>query len=159
MANIAIYPGTFDPITNGHLDLIIRASKLFEKVIVGVANSPSKKPLFDLNERVSLISTITQAYSNVSVIGFNGLLVNLAKEHNANVLVRGVRAVADFEYEFQLANVNRNLYPTLETIFLTPIEKNSYISSTIVKEVAKHGGSVTDFVTPEIELALKNKFS
>lgn len=159
MSHTAIYPGTFDPITNGHLDLIERTSKLFSHVIVAVANSPSKKPLFDLNERVELVEQVIKPLNNVKVIGFSGLLVDLAKEHNAGVLVRGVRAVADFEYEFQLTNVNRNLYPSLETIFLTPLEKNSYISSTIVKEVARHGGKVTDFVAPQIELALKQKLA
>lgn len=159
MSHIAIYPGTFDPITNGHLDLIERTSKLFSQVIVAVANSPSKQPLFDLNERVELVKHVIKPLNNVKVIGFSGLLVDLAKEHNADVLVRGVRAVADFEYEFQLTNVNRNLHPDLETIFLTPLEKNSYISSTIVKEVAKHGGKVADFVAPQIEQALKIKFS
>ncbi len=159
MAHTAIYPGTFDPITNGHLDLIKRASYLFDKLIVGVANSPSKQPLFDLNERVDLIKQVIKPFNNVTVIGFSGLLVDLAKDQQASVLVRGVRAVADFEYEFQLANVNRNLYPKLETIFLTPLEKNSYISSTIVKEVAKHGGNVNDFVAPEIAQALTKKLS
>ncbi|WAJ70034.1 pantetheine-phosphate adenylyltransferase [Catenovulum adriaticum] len=159
MAHIAIYPGTFDPITNGHLDLIERTSKLFNQVIVAVANNSSKQPLFDLTERVELVEQVIKPLHNVKVIGFSGLLVDLAKEHKADVLVRGVRAVADFEYEFQLTNVNRNLHPALETIFLTPLEKNSYISSTIVKEVAKHGGKVADFVAPKIEQALKIKFS
>lgn len=152
-------PGTFDPITNGHLDLIERTSKLFNQVIVAVANNSSKQPLFDLTERVELVEQVIKPLHNVKVIGFSGLLVDLAKEHKADVLVRGVRAVADFEYEFQLTNVNRNLHPALETIFLTPLEKNSYISSTIVKEVAKHGGKVADFVAPKIEQALKIKFS
>ncbi|MER2492461.1 pantetheine-phosphate adenylyltransferase [Catenovulum sediminis] len=159
MSIIAIYPGTFDPITNGHIDLIERASRMFTQLIVGVANSPSKKPLFNLTERVELVEKVTTHLNNVSVIGFSGLLVDLAKENKATVLVRGVRAVADFEYEFQLANVNRSLYPALETIFLTPIEKNSYISSSIVKEVARHGGDVSNFVAAVVATRLRDKLT
>ncbi|EWH09148.1 phosphopantetheine adenylyltransferase [Catenovulum agarivorans DS-2] len=155
----AIYPGTFDPITNGHLDLIERASRMFDQIIIGVANSPSKQPLFDLNERVSLTKHVTNHLNNVEVIGFSGLLVDLAKAQNASVLVRGVRTVGDFEYEFQLANVNRSLHPALETIFLAPSEKNSYISSTIVKEVARHGGSVAHFVDDWVGEQLQDKLN
>ncbi|MDP2545828.1 pantetheine-phosphate adenylyltransferase [Photobacterium damselae subsp. piscicida] len=146
MTTRVIYPGTFDPITNGHLDLIERAAAMFDTVIVGVAYNPTKKPLFDLNERVALAQSVTQHLPNVEIVGFSGLLVNFAKEHNANVLVRGLRAVSDFEYEFQLANMNRRLMPELETVFLTPAEENSFISSTIVKEVALHKGDVSQFV-------------
>lgn len=152
-----IYPGTFDPITNGHLDLIERAAAMFDHVIVGIAASPSKKPLFNLQERVELASQITQHLENVTIVGFSGLLVDFAKEYQANVLVRGLRAVSDFEYEFQLANMNRRLMPELETVFLTPAEENSFISSTIVKEVALHKGDVTQFVDPHVTAELIKK--
>ncbi|WP_305373733.1 pantetheine-phosphate adenylyltransferase [Photobacterium leiognathi] len=158
MTTRVIYPGTFDPITNGHLDLIERAAAMFDHVIVGVAFNPSKKPLFDLNERVELAGKITKHLDNVEIVGFSGLLVDFAKEHNANILVRGLRAVSDFEYEFQLANMNRRLMPELETVFLTPAEENSFISSTIVKEVALHKGDVSQFVDPLITEALLKKF-
>ncbi|PQJ68146.1 pantetheine-phosphate adenylyltransferase [Photobacterium angustum] len=158
MTTRVIYPGTFDPITNGHLDLIERAAAMFDHVIVGVAFNPSKKPLFDLNERVELAGKITQHLDNVEIVGFSGLLVDFAKERNANILVRGLRAVSDFEYEFQLANMNRRLMPELETVFLTPAEENSFISSTIVKEVALHKGDVSQFVDPLITEALLEKF-
>ncbi|PSV30429.1 MULTISPECIES: pantetheine-phosphate adenylyltransferase [unclassified Photobacterium] len=158
MTTRVIYPGTFDPITNGHLDLIERAAAMFDHVIVGVAFNPSKKPLFDLNERVELAGKITKHLDNVEIVGFSGLLVDFAKERNANILVRGLRAVSDFEYEFQLANMNRRLMPELETVFLTPAEENSFISSTIVKEVALHKGDVSQFVDPLITEALLEKF-
>ncbi|WP_318401718.1 pantetheine-phosphate adenylyltransferase [Photobacterium leiognathi] len=158
MTTRVIYPGTFDPITNGHLDLIERAAAMFDHVIVGVAFNPSKKPLFDLNERVELAGKITTHLDNVEIVGFSGLLVDFAKEHNANILVRGLRAVSDFEYEFQLANMNRRLMPELETVFLTPAEENSFISSTIVREVALHKGDVSQFVDPLISTALLEKF-
>jgi len=150
----AIYPGTFDPVTNGHTDLIERASRLFNQVIVGIAASPSKKPLFDLAHRVEMLEQVTQHLPNVTVIGFSGLLVDFAEENNAKVLIRGLRAVSDFEYEFQLANMNRRLSPDLESVFLTPAEENSFISSTLVKEVALHRGDVSQFVHPVVEAAL-----
>jgi len=150
----AIYPGTFDPVTNGHIDLVERASKLFTEVIVGVANSPSKKPRFTLEQRVNLAKAVTQHLDNVIVVGFSGLLVDFAKQYQATVLVRGLRAVSDFEYEFQLANMNRRLHPDLESVFLTPSEKNSFISSTLVKEVALHGGDVSQFVPDIVSDAL-----
>ncbi|WP_286234285.1 pantetheine-phosphate adenylyltransferase [Thalassotalea sediminis] len=155
----AIYPGTFDPVTNGHLDLIERASKLFSTVVVGVAASPSKQPMFNLDQRVALIQQVTSKLDNVTVVGFTGLLVNFAKEHQANVLIRGLRAVSDFEYEFQLANMNRRLSPELESIFLTPAEENSFISSSLVKEVAIHQGDVSDFVHPAVKEALEAKLN
>ncbi|WP_440875261.1 pantetheine-phosphate adenylyltransferase [Thalassotalea sp. PLHSN55] len=150
----AIYPGTFDPVTNGHSDLIERASRLFNEVIVGVAASPSKKPLFDLQKRVAMIEEVTKDLDNVSVVGFSGLLVDFAKNNQANVLIRGLRAVSDFEYEFQLANMNRRLSPDLESVFLTPAEENSFISSTLVKEVAIHQGDVSQFVHPFVKTEL-----
>lgn len=159
MHSKAIYPGTFDPITNGHYDLIERAANLFQQVVVGIAESPSKKPLFSLQERVILAQQVTENLPNVAVVGFSGLLVNFAKEHDATVLVRGLRAVSDFEYEFQLANMNRRLFPELESVFLTPAEENSFISSTLVKEVALHGGDVTGFVDNRVADALQQKFA
>ncbi len=153
----AIYPGTFDPVTNGHTDLIERASHLFSEVIVGVAASPSKQPRFDLAQRVAMIEAVTKDLENVTVVGFSGLLVDFAKAHQANVLIRGLRAVSDFEYEFQLANMNRRLAPELESVFLTPSEENSFISSTLVKEVALHHGDVSQFVHPVVKQALEKK--
>ena len=139
----AIYPGTFDPVTNGHADLIERAS-------------PSKKPHFDLAQRVTLLEEVTQHLPNVTIVGFSGLLIDFAREHKAQVLIRGLRAVSDFDYEFQLANMNRRLAPDLESVFLTPAEKNSFISSTLVKEVALHNGDVGQFVHPIVKQALEN---
>lgn len=154
----AIYPGTFDPITNGHADLIERAANMFTHVTVGIAANPSKKPLFDLDERVELAQQITAHLDNVDVFGFTGLLVDFASKHKATILIRGLRAVSDFEYEFQLANMNRRLNPDLESVFLTPSEENSFISSTLVKEVALHGGDVSGFCHPIVQQALMNKF-
>ncbi|SQH74674.1 pantetheine-phosphate adenylyltransferase [Shewanella benthica] len=153
----AIYPGTFDPVTNGHTDLIERAARLFKQVVIGIAANPSKQPLFSLEQRVELIKLVTAHLDNVEVVGFTGLLVDFAKEQDASVLVRGLRAVSDFEYEFQLANMNRRLSPDLESVFLTPAEENSFISSTLVKEVAHHGGDVSQFVHPAVSKALLKK--
>ncbi|NTS75699.1 pantetheine-phosphate adenylyltransferase [Catenovulum sp. SM1970] len=150
----AIYPGTFDPITNGHIDLISRASKLFSKVIVGVANNPTKKPMFDLTQRVELAEQSLAHYQNAEVVGFSGLLVHFAQQHNANVLLRGLRTTIDFEYELQLATANKRLHKELESIFLPPSEDNAFISSTLVKEIAIHGGDITDFVSAPVKAAL-----
>ena len=155
----ALYPGTFDPITNGHADLIERASQLFSHVIVAIASNPSKKPLFTLKERVEMIKKVTADLPNVEVVGFTGLLSDFADEQNATILIRGLRAVSDFEYEFQLANMNRRLNPKLESVFLTPAEENSFISSTLVKEVALHRGAVSGFCHPVVEKALKDRLS
>ena len=155
----AIYPGTFDPVTNGHTDLIQRASQLFNEVIVGVAASPSKKPLFDLNKRVALIEEVTKHLPNVKVVGFSGLLVDFAKSNQANVLIRGLRAVSDFEYEFQLADMNRRLVPQADSIFLTPDNHLSYISSTLIREIAVLGGNVEEFVHPSVAKALTTHFN
>lgn len=154
----AIYPGTFDPITNGHADLIERAAKMFTEVTVGIASNPSKKPLFSLDERVELIKKVTEHLDNVNVIGFTGLLADFADQQQAAILIRGLRAVSDFEYEFQLANMNRRLNPKLESVFLTPAEENSFISSTLVKEVALHRGDVQGFCHPVVQKALRDKF-
>jgi pantetheine-phosphate adenylyltransferase len=155
----AIYPGTFDPITDGHLDLIARASKLFDKVIVAVAINPGKAPLFSLEERVDMAMQTTDLYPNVTIIGFSNLLVECAKEQGANVILRGLRAVSDFEYEFQLAGMNRRLSPDLETMFLTPAEQYEFISSSMIREVAKLKGDVSSFVPDYVEQRLIEKFA
>jgi pantetheine-phosphate adenylyltransferase len=157
MKTIAIYPGTFDPITNGHIDLVNRATRLFDEVILAIAANPTKQPMFSLAERVQLAESIFQHNAKVRVLGFSGLLANFAREHQAQVLLRGVRAVADFEYEFQLASMNRQLNPDLDSLFMTPSEKNMFISSTLVKEVARHGGDVSNFVAPNVLQALQLK--
>lgn len=153
----AIYPGTFDPLTNGHADLVLRAARLFDSVVVAVAANPSKQPLFSLEERVALAKQAFLDSPNVSVIGFSGLLADFGKTQQAHVLIRGVRAVADFEYEFQLASMNRSLNPALDSIFMTPSEKNTFISSTLVKEVCRHGGDVASFVPEHVQQALQQK--
>lgn len=158
MAKIVLYPGTFDPITNGHFDLIQRAARLFDKVIVSVAKSEGKNPLFNVQQRVELVKEVVKDISNVEVCGFSGLLVDFAVEKKANALLRGLRAVSDFEYEFQLALMNRRLAPKLESLFLTPAEQHSFISSTLVREVAELGGDVTEFVPEAVQNALKNKY-
>lgn len=155
----AIYPGTFDPITDGHLDIIIRASKLFKKVIVAVAVNQGKTPLFSLEERVMMVEEVTVNLSNISIIGFNNLLVDCAKEHDASVVLRGLRAVSDFEYEFQLAGMNRRLSPELETMFLTPAEQYEFISSSMIREIAKLKGDVSSFVPKCVEDRLIKKFT
>jgi len=142
----AVYPGTFDPITNGHEDLIQRASRLFGHVIVGVAHSQAKRPFFSLEERVTLAREVLAPYKNVSVKGFAGLLSEFVKEQKASVIVRGLRAVSDFEYEFQLAGMNRRLAPGVETLFLTPSDKYLFLSATIVREIAVLGGDISSFV-------------
>lgn len=154
---IAIYPGTFDPITRGHGDLIERAARLFERVIVAVAASPTKTPCFSLEERVSLAKEALAGYSNVEVQGFDILLADFARACKAQVLLRGLRAVSDFEYEFQLANMNRYLVSEVETLFLTPAEQYAYISSSLVREVAALGGNVSPFVHPCVMTALAQR--
>ena len=153
--NTAIYPGTFDPITNGHSDLVGRASRLFDRVVVAVAASPKKKPLLSLDERVELAKTALSHLPNVEVIGFDCLLANLVRDQQANIILRGLRAVSDFEYEFQLANMNRKLAPQAESLFLTPAEHLSYISSTLIREIAALGGDVDQFVHPAVASVLK----
>ena len=153
----AVYPGTFDPMTMGHVDLVKRASKLFDSVIIAIASSDSKKPMFSLKERIEIGNKIFADDPKVEVVGFSGLLVNFAKDNDANILIRGLRVVADFEYEFQLANMNRAMSPDIESVFLTPKEEYSYISSSLVKEIATMGGDVTRFVDPVTLDALNQK--
>jgi pantetheine-phosphate adenylyltransferase, bacterial len=153
----AVYPGTFDPMTMGHVDLVKRASKLFDLVIIAIASSDSKKPMFSLEERIEIGNKIFADDPKVEVVGFSGLLVNFAKDNDANILIRGLRVVADFEYEFQLANMNRAMSPDIESVFLTPKEEYSYISSSLVKEIAMMGGDVTRFVDPVTLEALNQK--
>ncbi len=152
-----IYPGTFDPITNGHLDLIERAADMFDEVIVAVAESPSKNTMFTLEERVSFVKDVTAHLNNVTAQGFSGLMVDFARDVNANVLIRGLRTTVDFEYEFGLTNMYRRLLPGLESVFLTPAEEYAFISSTIVREVAIHGGDVSAFVPKIVADAMHSK--
>ena len=144
----AIYPGTFDPITRGHEDLVRRAASLFDHVILAIAESPAKRPLFTLEERVSMAQEILGDLPNIEVCGFNNLLMNFVHEKRAKVIVRGLRAASDFEYEFQMAGMNRNLYPQVETVFLTPGEQYMFVSATMVREIARLGGDVSKFVQP-----------
>jgi len=155
----AIYPGTFDPITNGHLDLIARASKLYHKVIVAVAVNRNKSPLLTFEERVALTKAVTPEFSNVEVLGFDNLLADFAKQQGADVILRGLRAVSDFEYEFQLASMNRRLAPQLETVFLTPAEQYEFISSSIIREIAQLHGDVSGFVPDAVHRQLNQKFA
>lgn len=153
-----IYPGTFDPITNGHTDLVERAARLFDRVIVAIASSRRKGPLFSLEERVALVKQVLAHVDNVDVMGFDILLVDFAKQQKASGILRGLRAVSDFEYEFQLANMNRAIAPEVESLFLTPADNLSYISSTLVKEIGSLGGDVSKFVHPLVVQAMNQKF-
>jgi pantetheine-phosphate adenylyltransferase len=157
MNTTAIYPGTFDPITNGHIDLVQRASKLFDRVIIAIAINPSKTPTFSLDERVALAEQTLAGLKNVEVCGFNGLLIDVAQQKGAKVILRGLRAVSDFEYEFQLAGMNRKMNAEIETMFLTPAEQYTYISSSLVREIASLSGDVSQFVAPCVDQALKAK--
>lgn len=154
----ALYPGTFDPITLGHIDIIERALRLFDEITIAIATSESKTPLFSLEERIEHIDTIFKDNKNVHAISFTGLIVDLAKQEGVTMLIRGLRAVSDFEYEFQLANMNRAMSPDIESVFLTPKAKFSFLSSTLVREIASMGGEVSAFVDPVVEQALKNQF-
>jgi len=153
-----VYPGTFDPITNGHVDLIERASKLFDKIVVGIASNQKKSPLFTIDERIQLATEAVKHLDNVEIKGFDYLLVNFVKDCNAEAVMRGLRAVSDFEYEFQLANMNRALNPELESIFLTPSEQFSYISSSLIREISALNGDASKFVPPHVAAALLEKF-
>ena len=156
--NTAVYPGTFDPVTNGHSDLVERASRLFDRVVVAVAASPKKQPLLPLDERVRLAALVTEHLPNVEVTGFDNLLAEFVRDHQANIILRGLRAVSDFEYEFQLADMNRRLAPGVESIFMTPANHLSYISSTLIREIASLGGDISEFVHPEVAAALHRQF-
>jgi len=156
----AMYPGTFDPITLGHEDLVRRASTLFKKVVVAIADNPSSKaPMFTTDERVAMAASALADIDNVEVTGYAGLTVDYARDHGLRVIIRGLRAVSDFEYEFQLANMNRHLTDEVETAFLTPTEKYTFISSSLVREVAELGGDVSEFVSPKVKLALLERCS
>jgi len=158
-ARVAVYPGTFDPITNGHIDLVSRAAPLFDRVIVAVADSSSKHPALGLAERIGLARTALGGAANVEVRGFDTLLADFVEEVGAGVILRGLRAVSDFEYEFQLASMNRHLIPAAETLFLTPAEQYSFISSSLVREIARLGGDVSGFVHPAVVEALRTHYS
>ncbi len=155
----AIYPGTFDPITNGHTDLIARAASVFGHVIVAVAVDTGKATFLDVEQRVALVREAIAPQTNVSVVAFNGLLVDFCEQQQAGVVIRGLRAVSDFEYEFQLASMNRRLAPQIETLFLTPAEQYSFISSSLVREIARLGGDVAEFVHPAVQRALTDKYT
>jgi pantetheine-phosphate adenylyltransferase len=154
---LAIYPGTFDPMTRGHEDLVRRAADLFDRVIVAIAESQAKRPFFDLAERVDIAREVLAVYRNVEVIGFDSLLMDFVHQHNAKVIIRGLRAVSDFEYEFQMAGMNRNLFPEVETVFLTPGEQYMFVSATMVREIARLGGDVSKFVHPQVSERLRNR--
>ena len=155
---LAVYPGTFDPITHGHTDLVTRAARVFEHVIVAIAESPHKEPFFRLSKRIELAQSQLGHLENIEIVGFRNLLVEFVRDRGAGVIIRGLRAVSDFEYEFQLASMNRNLCSSVETMFLTPDERYGFISSTLVREVARLNGNVSQFVGAEIEQALKEQF-
>jgi len=157
--NKVIYPGTFDPLTLGHADLVRRAARLFDHVVVAVADSQSKRPCFTPDERVDIAREVLKDYPNVSVMRFSGLLIEFARAQGANVIMRGLRAVSDFEYEFQLAGMNRNLNPDIETLFLTPSENHLFISATLVREIAMLGGDVSKFVHPSVVTRLQQKLA
>jgi pantetheine-phosphate adenylyltransferase len=158
MERIAVYPGTFDPITNGHTDLVSRAARVFPKVVIAIAESPHKKTLFSLQERIDMARRDMAQWKNVEVMGFRNLLVEFVQQIGGSIIVRGLRAVSDFEYEFQLASMNRHLAPGVETMFLTPDEDYGFISSTLVKEVARLDGDVSNFVSPEVAEAIQRRF-
>ena len=155
----SIYPGTFDPITNGHFDLIKRSARLFDHVIVAIAESPSKNTMFNLQERVDMVTEVTKHLKNVTVIGFSGLLVDFARQQKTDILIRGLRTTIDYEYEFGLTSMYKKLMPELESVFLTPTEEFAFLSSTIVREVAIHGGDVKQFLHPYVAQKIKSKLS
>jgi pantetheine-phosphate adenylyltransferase len=154
-----MYPGTFDPITLGHEDLVRRATRLFDRVVVAIAANPSKEPMFTLEERVDLAQTVLAGLDNVEVMGYSGLTVDFAKDHGLEAIVRGLRAISDFEYEFQLANMNRHLTDEVESVFLTPTETYTYISSSLVREICAMGGDISEFVSPTVSAALMERCS
>ena len=154
-----VYPGTFDPVTHGHTDLVTRAARVFDRVIVAIAESPHKQPAFSLDERIRLARSALSGVDNVEVVGFDKLLAEFMRDLDARVILRGLRAVSDFEYEFQLASMNRHLMADVETLFLTPDEKYSFISSSLVKEIARLGGDVSEFVGAEVQAALRERYA
>lgn len=157
MSLIAVYPGTFDPITNGHTDLVNRGVKIFDKVIIAVAQNPSKNTLFNVKERIEFIQEIFDANSQVEIYSLDKLLVDFANDHNATVILRGLRAVSDFEYEVQLASMNRSMEPNIESVFMSPAEEYGFLSSSIIKEIAKHGGDLSKFVDKAVLAAIQKK--
>lgn len=159
MSVTALYPGTFDPITTGHSDLVRRATRVFDKVIVAIAANPAKKPLFSLDERVDMARTVLADLPGVSVVGFNTLLIDCVRQHQARVILRGLRAVSDFEFEFQLAGMNRHLDPEVETVFMTPSEHEMFVSASLIKEIAALGGDISRFVHARVMQALRAKLS
>ena len=156
---LAVYPGTFDPLTRGHEDLVRRAASLFDRLIVGVAESVGKNPLFTPAERAEIAREVLSVFPNVQVVSFSGLLVNFVRSRDARVVIRGLRAVSDFEYEFQLAGMNRHLMPDIETIFMTPTDRYQFISATLVREIAMLGGDVSEFVSPQVQARLQAKLA
>lgn len=159
MNQVVLYPGTFDPITLGHEDLVRRAARLFSRVVVGIADSRGKRPIFELDERVQMARAVLAVYPNVEVVGFTGLLMDFLREQQARVILRGLRAVSDFEFEFQMAGMNRMLHPDVETLFLTPSEQYMFISASIVREIGSLGGDVSQFVQPLIAQRLSEKIA
>ncbi len=159
MGSSAMYPGTFDPITHGHQDLVRRAARIFDRIVIAIAANPAKAPLFSLEERVALARTVLGDLPNVSVSGYTGLTVDFARAQGLNVIMRGLRAVSDFEFEFQLATMSRHLNGEVETVFLTPTEQFNFVSSTLIREIASLGGNVSEFVHPAVAEALKQKFA
>ncbi|MFQ6003861.1 MAG: pantetheine-phosphate adenylyltransferase [Woeseia sp.] len=157
MAVSAMYPGTFDPITLGHEDLVRRATLLFDRVVVAIAANPAKEPMFSLDERVGLSQAALAEFDSVEVVGYEGLTVNFARDNDLQAIIRGLRAISDFEYEFQLANMNRHLIEDVETVFLTPTETYTFISSSLVREICSMGGDVSEFVSPRVKLALMER--
>jgi len=154
-----MYPGTFDPFTNGHNDLVRRACRIFDKVVIAIAANPGKAPLFTLEQRVDLVQRVLADVPNVEVTGYTGLTVDFARTHGLNVIVRGLRAVSDFEFEFQLATMSRHLNDQVETVFLTPTEQFNFVSSTLIREIASFGGNVSEFVHPIVAEALRNRYA
>ena len=159
MVKGALYPGTFDPFTNGHEEIVRRAHRIFGRVVIAVAESARKQPLFSLEERIALIREVMGETENIEIVGYSGLTVTTAQEHEVGVVIRGLRAVSDFEYEFQLATMNRHLGESVETLFMTPSEQHTFISSTLVREIAKLDGDVSAFVHPSVNAALRERFS
>jgi len=155
----AVYPGTFDPITNGHTDLIVRATRIFDSVIVAIGANPSKNPLFSIDERIAMVKQVCRGFDSIEVMGFSGLLIDFVEQQQGDLMLRGLRAVSDFEFEFQLASANRRLNPEIETVFLTPSENHTFTSASLVKEIATFGGDVSSFLDPEVNDLLVKKLS